>query len=86
MTNQLKSPRKGSPPKLSREQRATLLRWIASGFDDFTALRPLMSKAGFPEINRQAVHYYTRRFAKQPPCPTCGQAVPRLPVLKGEKK
>lgn len=84
-SNQPTMKPQGTQPKLSAEQRETLLGWITAGTDDFRGLRQLMDEAGFPRINRQAVHHYVRRFAKQKPCPACGLVSPRRLALKGQR-
>jgi hypothetical protein len=59
-------------PRLTRAQRAQLLKWIASGITDYPAIKQLLIKHRFPVIQRQALDYYYRRYGRQQPsCPMC---------------
>jgi hypothetical protein len=63
-------------PRLTRAQRDTLLGWIAAGISDYTAIRQLLIKHGFPVIQRQNLDYYRKRYGKRPRCSACGREFP----------
>jgi len=59
-------------PRLTRAQRVRLIGWIAAGVSDYTAIKQLLTKHGFPIIARQNLDYYRRKYGRQQPsCPTC---------------
>jgi hypothetical protein len=64
----------GTGPKLTRQQREPLKRWVAEGHD-YTYIKQRLVELGWPLVCRQAVHFYKKRYGQQPTCPTCGQVV-----------
>jgi hypothetical protein len=61
-------------PRLTTAQREKLLGWIAAGITDYTAIKQLLIKHGFPIIARQNLDYYRRKYGKTPRCAACGRA------------
>jgi hypothetical protein len=62
--------------KLTNEQREQVKRWVIEGHD-YVYVKQRLIKLGWPLINRQAVHFYKKRYGSQQKCPTCGQVIPR---------
>jgi DNA repair exonuclease SbcCD ATPase subunit len=64
-------------PKLNKEQREQIKRWVAEGHDDYLYIKQRLIELGWPMIRRQAVHFYKKRYSSQQKCPKCGQVVPQ---------
>jgi hypothetical protein len=62
---------KTTAPRLSKEQRGQVLRWLAEGHGS-VYIRQQLAARGWPIINRRAINYYRRRYSQRTACPTCG--------------
>jgi hypothetical protein len=63
-------------PRLTRAQRERLVGWLASGISDYTTIKQLLIKHGFPVFRRQNLDYYRQKYGRRPRCSACGREFP----------
>lgn len=51
-------------PKLTTEQRETLVLWLAAGYDS-RLIRAWLKERKWPDLTRQAVHYYRDEWREE---------------------